>query len=272
MTSPPRLAAIFRYSVKSLSGHALDGAEVDRCGIAGDRRWLVIDAAGRFVTRREIPAMALIEVTSGSDGLTLSHPVAGRCHLTLPERDAPLVEARIWRDTVPLRLAAPAVAAFLSLALERDVRLAYQCDAESRPVDPRFGHAGEHVSLADGFPLLVTTTGSLAALNERLPAAIGMARFRPNIVIDGTAAWAEDGWRRVRIGDVVLRVAKPCSRCVITTQDPLTGVRAMADEPLTTLRAMGRQRPGGIMFGQNLVPETTGTIRVGDAVVIERDD
>lgn len=272
MTSPPRVTAIFRYPVKSLRGHALDHARIERCGIAGDRRWMVIDTAGRFVTRRETPAMALIETTLDDEGLTLDHPAAGRCRVAVPGAQAPLVEAQVWRDTVPLRLASPAAAAFLSAALGRRVRLAYQFDAASRPVDPRFGHVDEHVSLADGFPLLATTAGSLAALNARSPAAIDMARFRANLVVDGTAAWAEDGWRRLRIGDTVLRVVKPCTRCVVITQDAMTGARTFGDEPLTTLRAMGRQRPGGIVFGQNLVPETTGTIRVGDPVIVEQGD
>ena len=125
--------------------------------------------------------------------------------------------------------------------------------------------------MADGFPLLIATTASLAALDREAPVAVTMERFRPNLVVDGGDAWEEDGWRRLRIGTVVLRIAKPCSRCIIVTQDPLSGAREDGDEPLTTLRAMGRMRPGGIMFGENAVPEATGTIRLGDPVeAIER--
>lgn len=262
------LVGITCYPVKSLRGHALDHAAVEPGGLAGDRRWMVVDAAGRFVTRREVPAMARIGVAAVADGLVLSHPDYGRVRVVRPDADATVVTAKVWRDTLPVRLAATEVNTFLSDALGRPVRLVHQHIPDSRPVDPRFGTAGDHVSLADGFPLLIATTASLAALNARLPVAVPMERFRPNLVIDGGVAWAEDGWRTLRIGALVLRIAKPCSRCIITTQHPLTGAREQGDEPLTTLRAMGRMRPGGIMFGENAIPETSGTIRVGDEVEV----
>lgn len=263
-----RVTAIHRYPVKSLRGHAIDQARIERCGIVGDRRWMVVDRAGRFVTRREAPAMALVDVVADGDDFVLSHPDIGACRVSPPDRDAPTISATVWRDSLEVRVAGADAAAFLSRAIGRTVRLVHQAAADNRPVDPRFGHADDRVSLADGYPLLVTTGASLAALNARLPMAIGMDRFRPNLVIDGAAAWDEDGWRRLRIGDVVLRLAKPCSRCVITTQDALTGQRDQGDEPLATLRAMGRMRPGGIMFGDNVIPETTGIVRAGDPVEI----
>ena len=266
-----RLSAISCYPVKSLRGHGLDRAAVEWCGLAGDRRWMVIDEAGRFVTRREVPAMALVGVAPDADGLVLSHADHGDCRVACPDRGASSVTARIWRDTLDVRLAGAEAGLFLSRVLGRRVRLAFQHAADSRPVDGRYGRPGEHVSLADGYPLLVATTASLAALNERLPVPVGMERFRPNLVLDGGIAWEEDGWRRLRIGEVVLRVAKPCSRCIITTQHPLTGARENGDEPLSTLRAMGRLLPGGIMFGVNVVPETIGTVRTGDRIdVLER--
>ena len=263
-----RLAAIFRYPVKSLRGHALPDAAVEPCGLAGDRRWMVVDETGRFVTRREVPDMALVDVIPDADGLTLSHPLLGTCRVMRPDDRSPLMHVRVWRDFLDVRRASPAAATFLGDALQRRVHLVHQATDDSRPIDPRFARPGEHVSLADGYPLLITTTASLAALNERLPVPIGMDRFRPNLVINGAVPWEEDGWQRLRIGTVVLRLAKPCSRCVITTQDPLTGLREQGDEPLTTLRAMGRSRTGGIMFGDNAIPEVAGTLRVGDPVEI----
>ena len=263
-----RLAAIVRYPVKSLRGHILRDAVVEPCGIAGDRRWMVVDETGRFVTRREVPDMALIDVIPDADGLTLSHPLLGTRRVARPDDRSPLMHVRIWRDFLDVRRASPAAAAFLSEALRRRVHLVHQATVDSRPIDPRFARPGEHVSLADGYPLLVTTTASLAALNDRLPVPIGMDRFRPNLVIDGALPWDEDGWQRLRIGTVVLRLAKPCSRCVITTQDSFTGRREQGDEPLTTLRAMGRSQSGGIMFGDNAIPEMSGTLRVGDPVEI----
>jgi uncharacterized protein YcbX len=139
-------------------------------------------------------------------------------------------------------------------------------------VDPDYAQEGDTVSLADGFPLLVTTTGSLDALNSLIAdgdraeeGPLPMNRFRPNAVIDGTAAWAEDGWRRVRIGEVVFRAPKPCGRCVVTTTDQASAVRGK--EPLRTL---GRHRRFGssLVFGQNLIPERFGTLRVGDPLTV----
>jgi uncharacterized protein YcbX len=153
------------------------------------------------------------------------------------------------------------------------VRLAWQPDTSRRPIDAAYAGEADHVSLADGFPLLVTTEASLAALNGHLTAAVGMTSFRANLVIAGTEAWDEDRWRRIRVGEVMLRIAKPCSRCIITTQNPLTGDRQHGNDPLTTLRAIGRAAKGGIMFGQNAIPDGPGTIRVGDTVeVLERGE
>jgi uncharacterized protein YcbX len=126
------------------------------------------------------------------------------------------------------------------------------------------------VSFADGYPLLLTNTASLAAVNDWLCEAgdepVPMTRFRPNVVIDGARPWAEDDWtgRRVRLGDVVLRAAKPCDRCLVTTIDQETGV--VGKQPLRVL-GQYRRRPGGLLFGMNLIPDRSGVLRVGDAVL-----
>ncbi|KQU55925.1 hypothetical protein ASG67_07470 [Sphingomonas sp. Leaf339] len=266
-----KLSGVFRYPVKSVRGHSLAEALVEHRGIAGDRRWMLIDANGRFLTRRQFPQMALLDVTVGDGPILFDHPTLGRCEAGIPGSDAETATASVWRDTLPVRLGNPAADAFLTAALGRPVRLAYQPDDSVRPIDPAWSRPGEHVSLADGFPLLVTTDASLAALNERLVTPVTMARFRPSIVIAGAEAWAEDRWRRIRIGGVVLRIAKPCSRCIIVTQQPLTGERLDGNEPLTTLRAMGHAGTGGIMFGQNAIADRIGTIRVGDEVEVLED-
>lgn len=262
------VAALFRYPVKSLRGHPLDSAELERCGIAGDRRWMVVDARHRFVTRREVPAMALIDVTPTEDGLVLGHPTLGRCTVTWPGEDAETTDAIVWRDTLPVRLGNGDADAFLSAALGRPVRLAYQFDPTLRPVVPKHAHDGDHVSFADGFPLLVTTEASLRAVNAQLATPVSMVRFRPNLVIAGNEPWAENRWRRLRIGAVTLRLPAACARCIMVTQQPDTGERLEGDEPLTTLRAMGRTAPGKILFGENAIPERLGTVRVGDTVEV----
>ncbi|WP_374944364.1 MOSC domain-containing protein [Sphingomonas sp.] len=262
------LSHLFRFPVKSLGGQALPSSPLEPRGLTGDRRWMVIDARNRFITRRDVPAMALVDAVPAGATLTLSHPVLGSCVAAAPGAAAPVVDAVLWRDTVALRLGNDAADAFLSEALGRPVRLAHQFDASVRPVHPRHAQAGDHVSLADGYPLLVTTQASLAALNARLATPVSMARFRPNLVIAGTAAWAEDRWRTIRVGDAVLRIAAPCPRCLVVTQEPRTGERTDGNEPLTTLRAMGRMAAGGIMFGQNAIPDGHGSLRVGDQVEV----
>ena len=259
------VTALYRYPVKSLQGAAVDSAQVEPIGLAGDRRWMVIDAAGRFVTRRERPQMALVHAAPAEGGLLLRHG-DDALHVSFPDAEASAPEVTIWRDHVPARLGSAEAGAMLSAAIGVDVRLVYLDDPAARPVDLAYGDAGDRVSFADGFPVLLTSEESLSDLNARLDEPVSMRRFRPNIVISGMAPWDEDMLRRVRIGETVFRVVKPCSRCVMVTQDPDSGEIRNGNEPLTTLRKMGRMAKGGVMFGQNLVPDRLGTIRVGDDV------
>ncbi len=149
------------------------------------------------------------------------------------------------------------------------MRLVYLDDPTRRPVDPQYGRAGDIVSFADGFPLLLTSTGSLGELGAWLAAdrqaPVPMTRFRPSVVVSGAPPWAEDRWRRIRIGAIPFRVAKPCGRCVVTTTDQITGQRGQ--QPL---KLLGRRRRFGneLVFGQNLIPDWGGVIRVGDPVEI----
>lgn len=260
-----QVSALCRYPVKSMRGIALDTVRVEPIGLDGDRRWMVVDDRGRLLTRREIPGMAQIEARLTGEGVVLSHPAHGEMIVRPPE--APLKQVTIWRDDLALPIADAAANAFLSDILGRPTLLVYKPDRILRPVDPNFGAPGDAVHLADGFPILITTEESLAALNARLPNAIEMQRFRPNIVLRGAAApWAEDGWQRIRIGALDLRIVKPCSRCIIITQDPLTGEQRDGNEPIATLRKMGRMGVGGIFFGQNAIPDGGADIRVGDSV------
>lgn len=261
------LASIVSYPVKSLGGHALPSAVVEARGIAGDRRWMIIDERGRFVTRREVPAMARLDVRPTAEGLTIVS-AGGECRAVRPDGSAPAVVATIWRDTVTVHVGNEEADAFLSAALARPVRLAYQPDTSLRAIDTHFSNPGDHVSLADGFPLLITTEPSLRALNDQLAVPVPMERFRPNLVIAGTQPWDEDRWRRIRIGDVTLDVASPCTRCVITTQQPETGERLEGNEPLATLRAIGRYIRSGTIFGQNAIARSGSVVNVGDKLAV----
>jgi uncharacterized protein YcbX len=163
--------------------------------------------------------------------------------------------------------AGPAADEWLSEAIGSPCRLVYMADPErARPVDPEYGRAEDRVSFADGFPMLVTTQASLDDLNAQLEHPIPMNRFRPNLVVAGGEAWAEDRWRGLLVGDVMFRVAKECARCVVTTIDQRTAEKSPQSEPLRTL-AKFRRKDGNVMFGQNLVPDRRGILRIGDPVV-----
>ena len=258
------------YPVKALRGSARDRIGIEPWGMAGDRRWMVVDSAGVFVTQRKFPAMALIAAADGSGGLMLS---AGGEQLAvpLPGADAATLEVRVWRDTLRVASGGAAAAAWLSSRIGIDCRLVYMADPRLRPVDPAYGTAADRVNLSDGFPVLLTSLASLADLNRRLSMPVPIQRFRPNVVITGCEPWEEDRWRRIRIGSVVFRVVKACERCTVTTIDPDTGERPDRTEPLRTLARFRRDAAGHIMFGQNLIPETTGWVAVNDPVeILER--
>ncbi len=262
------LREIHRYPVKGLRGHAVDRAAVEAVGLAGDRRWMVVDPSGAFQTIRQIPAMTRVDVDLQDGGLVLRHPDQGTLAVAVPSEGTPTEPVRIWRDTVDAVPADPAAARFLSGALGSPVRLVYMADPDARAVDPAYAAAADRVSFADVFPLLLTTTASLDDLNGRLGTPVSMRRFRSNLVLEGAVSWAEDEWRVVRVGAVRFRVAKPCGRCVVTTRDPDTGEQVDGNEPLRTLGRFHRDTHGQIIFGQNLIPLDTGPIAVGAEVEV----
>ncbi|MCS0637016.1 MOSC domain-containing protein [Streptomyces sp. LP05-1] len=267
------LRSLHIHPVKSLGGVAPERIRVEPWGPAGDRRWMLIDAGAKVVTQRQHPRLALASARPAEDGgIVLSAPGRDPLTVAVPE-PAGTLPAVLFTTKVEVVPAGEAADDWLSEFTGEPVRLVHLDDpAHRRPIDPEYARPGETVSLADGYPLLVTTTASLDALNALIAAGdhpeegpLPMDRFRPNAVIDGTGAWEEDGWSRIAVGGVVLRVAKPCARCVVTTTDQRTAARGK--EPLRTLarhRLIGKK----MIFGQNLVPETTGTLRVGDSVEI----
>jgi uncharacterized protein len=265
-----RLVEIRRYPVKSLRGHALAEATIEPVGVLGDRRWMIVDETGRFLTQRQAPKLAQIAAEPTESGVILRHERMGALRLDFPDERAKVETVIIWRDTVKARLAAPA-SDYLSSFLGRAARLVYLDDVRARPVNPEFGDEDDRVSFADGFPLLITSTASLDDLNWRLEAPVPMDRFRANLVVFGAPAWAEDTWRRIRVGPLTVRIVKPCARCAVPTLDPLTGERPDGNEPIETLARFRRNGEGGVMFGQNAIPDKSGRIAVGDVVeVIEQ--
>ncbi|MEZ4700873.1 MAG: MOSC domain-containing protein [Rhodothermales bacterium] len=265
---PLRVTSLHRYPVKSAGAETLAEARVTFRGFAQDRRWMIVDSEGAFITQREQPRLLYVEVESDGGG-AITFRVDGKpsCRVEPPGEDTARRSVVVWDDRVEAVDAGEEAARWLSDYLGAAFRLVHMPDSSRRAVDPRYGQAGDIVSFADGYPILLLTEGSLADLNGRLDQAIPMARFRPNIVVGGAEPYAEDGWREIRIGDVTLRVVKPCARCVMVTLDPVAGV--FQKEPLRTLA--GYRRDGNkVLFGQNLIPSNEGLIRAGDPVEVIR--
>ena len=259
--------AIRIYPVKALRGYALPASDVANWGLDHDRRWMVVKPDGQFLTQRELPPMARISAEATADGLILAADAVGALRVPTPTPQAERRQVVVWSDEVPALDAGPEAAEWLSAQLGLACGLVYLDDPQARPVDPDFGTADDRALFSDGFPVLIVNTASLEALNTALPNPIDMTRFRPNIVVTGAPAWAEDRWRRIRIGDVVFRVAKPCARCAVTTVDQTTGERPDKSEPLRTLGRI-RRTSDGVIFGQNLIPDGPGRIALGDRVEV----
>jgi hypothetical protein len=271
---PPVVTALARYPVKSCRGQSLAEAVVERWGLAGDRRWMVVDADGVVITAREVHRLLLAvpELTEG--GLSLTAPGLAPLDVAVPDGTR-TTTVDVWGSLVEAVSAGSAADAWFTELAGRPARLVHLHDPSRRATDPRYTRPTDRVSFADGYPLLLAAEASLAALNEHVAAgprpeegALSMTRFRPNVVVAGTDAWSEDEWREVRIGDTTFRAVKGCERCVMTTLDPDTAAKQM--EPITTL-ARERKWDGKTWFGVNLVPDTPlGRLRVGDEIEVLR--
>jgi len=280
-----RLAGIFIYPVKGCRALALTSSSVDALGLDGDRRFLIVDPAGRFITQRSHPQLACIETALSSSHLTLTHP--GRPPLNVPRASDPtarLLGVEVWKSqNLQAEDCGEPAAAWISAVLGGPARLvrigekffrpipAHKLPAPDQSATPSAPHI---VSFADAYPFLLIGEASLANLNDRLlgrsEEAVPMNRFRHNLVIAGGAPFAEDTWTRLQIGGVMFRTAGPCARCIVTTTDQETG-RRLGPEPLRTLAGYRRdpREPGDVIFGQNLLHETkSGRLSVGDAVTV----
>ena len=273
------LSGLFIYPVKSLRGLAVTSADVDALGLVGDRRFLVVDEHGRHLTQRPLPRMALLatDLTAGhlvlrtDAGDTVAVPLRADPAAAPPS----LRTVSIWKSEGLLAEdCGPEASHFLSSFLGVTCHLVRIGERFRRPVlDPTRAADDDFVHFGDAYPFLVTSEASLADLNDRIVAhgeePVPMDRFRPNLVIAGSNAFAEDAWPRVRIGEILFRAGGPCSRCIVTTTDQSTGERA-GKEPLRTLATYRRdaREPSDVNFGQNLIHETkSGRLRIGDAII-----
>ena len=259
------LRGLYHYPIKSCRGTSLTEAVVGARGIVADRHWMVVDAAGNFLSQRELPRMALIAPRLHDRTLEVSAPGAPPLALTRGHPGA-RIAVTVWDDRCVAIDEGDKAAEWFTTFLGVRCRLVRMPDDEARRVDQAYAGPDDQVGFADGFSFLLTSHASLDDLNGRLDTPLPMNRFRPNIVIDGVTPFEEDGWRRIRIDGITFSVAKPCARCAITTTDQDTAQRSQ--EPLRTLATFRNVAGKGVMFGQNLVHDRTGVLRVGAMVEV----
>lgn len=263
---------LYVYPLKSGAGIRLDAVTLDGMGFSGDRRWMVVDEAGTFLSQRTLPRMALVRPAGTGSPLVLDAPGMPPLSIAIPAAGS-RVEVTVWNDRCEAIECSPDASAWMRSFLGVACRLVYSPDDMDRRVDPTYAQAGDSVGFADGFPLLLIGQASLDDLNTRLVAnrqmTVPMERFRPNVVVQGGAPYSEDEWEHLTVGPATVRldVVKPCARCATVVVDQSTGARG--HEPLKTL-AEYRRRNGSVYFGQNVIHRSGGTIKVGDPVEVHR--
>ena len=251
------------YPVKSCAPILANHRHIDQFGLAFDRRWMVVDSNGNFITQRQYPRMCLVNAQLDNEQLTLS--VDGMPALTVSTLLDKSVNVTVWGDRCLAQDCGDEAANWLSKFLQTDCRLVYFPADGFRQVDKDYANKGEGTAFADGFPLLLISQASMDDLNNRMVEPMDIMRFRPNLVVAGCDAYAEDNWERIRVGDLTMRIVKPCSRCVIPSINPLTAEKSA--EPTKTL-AEYRRRDNKIFFGQNVIVEGNGVIELGMPVEV----
>lgn len=287
-----QISEINIYPIKSLRGITLESALVEKRGLRLDRRWMLTDRDGMFLTQREIPKMAVVSVNLNGDGLIVAADGFEAIHVPREPDRGERQRVVVWKDEVGALAYGGMVSEWFSDVLDRNCRLMLMPESTERHVSERFDQGNDIVSFADGYPLLLIGEGSLAEVNERLhdkyngeeygeKLPLPMNRFRPNLVVRGSDPFEEDRWAKIRVGETIFRVAKPCGRCVMTTIDPARG-EFDGKEPLTTMATFRmakdvfptsfeafEQKPNAVLFGENLIPENPGaTVRVGHEVEV----
>lgn len=262
----PVLSGLIYYPIKGCRGFEVPAWQLERMGLARDRRMMVVTPDGHFLTQRELPRLALVTPQLDGDRLSLHAPGCDPLQLALRTTGEPF-PVDIWKSRAVHSIdQGPEAAAWFSLWLGRPVRLVHFADGYLRRVSPDYAiQPDDHTGFADGFPLLIASEGSLADLNSRLQEPLPMNRFRPNLVIQGCAPFDEDRWKRIRIGGIEIAVVKGCARCVVTTIDKET--LQQSKEPLKTLETF-RKGARGVMFGQNAIPLGSGLLETGMPVEI----
>lgn len=265
MLTTIKLSGLFIYPVKSLAGIQVDRWPVSDTGFLYDRKWMLIDSDGNFLSQRKLPRMALIKTAIWQDRLKLTAPGMEAFSLPLEQQAGSIISSTVWQDQCNARHVSSEADEWFSRFLGLPCQLVFKPDDVIRPVDTRYARLTDQTAFSDGFPFLIISEASLDNLNAAMGLKFSMARFRPNLVVAGCTGYAEDTWREIRIGSIDFRLPKPCSRCAITTVDPDTA--ETGKEPLTTLNR-SRKWQNAVYFGQNALHDQTGILAVDDEVTI----
>jgi uncharacterized protein len=261
-----KIQDIYIYPIKSLGGIRLDNAKLEERGFKHDRRWMLVDKKGNFLSQRSFPKMALLQVKLLDDGLLVFHKFNSENNLIIPFEplSEQTLQVQIWEDQVIGQIVSSLANKWFSEMLQMDCKLVKMPDSTDRKIKRKYAVREESVSFADGMPYLIIGQSSLDDLNERLAIPVGMDRFRPNLVFSGGKPFEEDKWGKVQIGQAQFKVTKPCARCVMTTVNQQTAEKGK--EPLKTL-ATYRTVNNKVMFGQNMLLLEGDSINVGDEIM-----
>ncbi len=257
----PLLTEINIYPIKSARGISLPSARLDDRGLELDRRWMVVDEHGRFLSQRTLPKMALIQVALKEHYLAITGRGLSELNVPIQTQSTDMIRVQIFDDRLDAHDVGRDAASWFTELLGLRCKLVQMPEAPARFVNTKYAPTGAPVSFADAFPLMLMSEMSLKDLNERLTEPVAMNRFRPNLVVNGAFAFEEDTWRGLQIGSVSFIVAKPCARCTVPTVDQTTG--EAGKEPIRTLSTY-RTRDSKVYFGQNLIHENRGILNVGD--------
>jgi uncharacterized protein YcbX len=266
-----QLSEIWIYPIKSLGGISLKEAKITDRGLEHDRRWLLVDENGLFLSQRECSELALFQPEINGNSLIITHRIKQEVvHISLNQtfsKATSKTNVKVWDDTIEAHEVDEEISNWFSKMLDCSVRLVYMPEESHRKVEPDFSKTGNEInSFSDGFPFLLIGQSSLDDLNSRLKQAVSMNRFRPNFVFVNGDAYEEEAWDEFKIGQVTFYGVKPCGRCVITTIDQELGVKSGKD-PLFTLSKY-KKIGDRVIFGQNLISTQLGEVRIGDEIII----
>lgn len=260
------VSGLYIHPIKSIGRISLTESTLDRFGLRWDRRWMLVDEENKFITQRQEARMTLIKPFLEDEGFRIAAPGMEELWLPLEEQGEGDLEVTLFGLPSPATLLPKKYENWFSAYLNRPARLVFMADNQTRLVDQHFAKQQESVAFSDGFPLLLISEDSLAAFNQGIDLELTHERFRPNIVIRGAEPYAEDQWKKIKIGDQMMEVVKPCSRCVIPSIDPKT-----AKKNRSVIDALVEQRKwqdGKVYFGQNLLHSPSGKLSLGMPVEV----